>query len=74
VKTTVEIPDALYRQLKSAAALRGSSVRELIVRGLEQQLKAERDGKKDIKLPIIESKKPGRLRLTNRTIHEILFP
>jgi hypothetical protein len=75
VRTTVDIPDALYRQLKSAAALRGRSVRELIVRGIETQLNGDRQRKKGrIKLPIIESKRPGWLKLTNQTINEILFP
>jgi hypothetical protein len=75
MRTTVDIPDSLYRQLKSMAALQGCSVRELIVRGVETQLNGDPHKKKGrIKLPIIESKRPGWLKLTNRTINEILFP
>ncbi len=38
MKTTVEIPDALFRQAKSRAALQGIRLRDLIVRGLELAL------------------------------------
>jgi hypothetical protein len=76
VRTTVDIPDPVYRRLKSAAALRGCSVKDLVLLGV----KAELDGpqvkrkKKAIKLPILDSKRPGWLQLTNRRINEILFP
>jgi hypothetical protein len=75
MRTTVEIPDALYRQLKSAAALQGCSVKTLIVRGVESQLNGTGEAKKQrITLPLIKSKLPGRLKLSNRKINEILFP
>lgn len=35
MKTTVEIPDDLFRRAKAKAALEGIPLRELIVRGLE---------------------------------------
>ena len=75
MRTTVDIPDPLYRQLKSAAALRGCSVKELIVRGIEHQLNGGREtSKKRITLPLIESERPGHLKLTNRKINAVLFP
>jgi hypothetical protein len=33
VKTTVDIPDPVYRQLKGKAAVEGTSVKEIILRG-----------------------------------------
>jgi hypothetical protein len=74
--TTVEIPDPIYRRLKSAAALRGCSVKELVLRGVKAELEATgaRPKGKAIRLPLIDSKRPGCLRLTNRRINEILFP
>ncbi len=76
VRTTVDIPDSLYRQLKSKAALEGCSVRELILRGVQGELRPVKKGRKKgrIKLPLIESKRPGWLKLDNQTINEILFP
>jgi hypothetical protein len=76
VRTTVDIPDSTYRQLKAKAALRGCSVKALILRGVEAELKEQRpeQGKGRILLPLIKSKRPGWLRLSNKTIHEILLP
>ena len=39
MRTTVDIPDPLYRQLKGKAASEGRSVKELILRGVEQELR-----------------------------------
>lgn len=45
VRTTVDIPDPTYRQLKSKAALQGCSVKRLILRAVEAELNAERPRK-----------------------------
>jgi len=75
MRTTVDIPDPVYRQLKSKAALRGCSVKELILRGVEAELAVEkRKVGVRVSLPLIRSKRPGWLRLTNKTINEILLP
>ena len=39
MKTTVEVPDDLYRQAKAEAALRGCKFRELIEEGLHPALR-----------------------------------
>lgn len=72
----MDIPDPTYRQLKAKAALRGCSVKELILRGVETELNGEKGGqiRGRVALPLVKSKRPGRLRLNNKTIHEILFP
>lgn len=76
MRTTVDIPDPIYRRLKSRAATEGSSAKELILRGVKQILKGSpRGSKKRIKLPIIRSKSPGTLELDNAKIFEIIsFP
>ncbi len=38
MKTTLEIPDALFRKAKATAALRGQSLKELVNAALEQVL------------------------------------
>lgn len=75
MRTTVDIPDSMYRRLKSEAALRGCSVKDLVLRGVRAELQSQRSKRKrKVKLPIIDSKRPGSLKLTNRKINEILFP
>jgi hypothetical protein len=76
MRTTVDIPDPIYRQLKSRAALQGCSVKELLLRGVEAELNGARSrgAKGRITLPVVRSKRPGWLRLSNKTINEILLP
>jgi hypothetical protein len=76
MRTTVDIPDPIYRQLKSRAALQGCSVKQLILQGVETELSGEsgQRNKARISLPLIKSRQPGRLRLTNKAINEILLP
>lgn len=74
MRTTVDIPDATYRRLKASAAEQGCSVKELILRGVENQLENRKRSNR-IRLPIVRSKKPGTLHLTNDRIYEIIpFP
>ncbi len=76
MRTTVDIPDLVYRRLKSRAASEGSSAKELILRGVERVLKeGRRKGRKRVKLPIVRSKRPGTVSLDNAKIFEIIsFP
>jgi C-terminal processing protease CtpA/Prc len=73
MRTTLDIPDPVYRRLKSRAATEGSSAKELILRGVRQVLKEPRrkPGKR-VTLPIIRSKQPGTLQLDNEKIFEII--
>lgn len=72
----MDIPDPVYRRLKSRAASEGSSAKDLILRGVKQVLKERgRKSRRRIKLPIIRSKHPGTLELDNDKIFEIIsFP
>lgn len=76
MRTTIDIPDGLYRELKSRAARENVSVKKLIVRGVLVELRA-RPAKRNrrIKLPIIRSKRPGTLEMDNAKIYELIsFP
>jgi hypothetical protein len=76
VRTTVDIPDPLYRELKGKAASEGRSVKELILRSVEEELKSRRSrANRRVSLPIVRSKRPGSLKLDNAKIFEIIpFP
>lgn len=43
MKTTIELPDALFRRAKTEAARRGISLRELFTAGLQQALRSDSD-------------------------------
>ncbi len=40
MKTTIDIPDPLYRQAKIRAAERSTSLKNILLRGLERELSA----------------------------------
>jgi hypothetical protein len=76
MRTTVDIPDPIYRQLKARAATEGPSVKELILRGVQVELGGiATEPHRRIQLPIVPSQKPGTLRLDNAGIYEVIpFP
>ena len=75
MRTTVDIPDRMYRQLKSRAAREGSSTRALILRGVKEVLKTERlKAGVPVSLPIVRSKRPGAVTIDNARIYDIAFP
>jgi hypothetical protein len=76
MRTTVDIPDSLYRDLKSKAAGEGRSVKELILRGVEIELQLKpRRRRRPVSLPLVRSKQPGTVALDNAKIFEIIpFP
>jgi hypothetical protein len=76
MRTTVDIPDPLYRDLKSKAAGEGRSVKELILRGVEIELQlTPKRRRRPVTLPLVRSKQPGTVALDNAKIFEIIpFP
>ena len=76
MRTTVDIPDALYRELKSKAAREKRSVKELILRGVEGELRPRSKKRtRRVTFPLVPSKKPGTLDIDNAKIYEIIsFP
>jgi hypothetical protein len=49
VKTTVELPDALYRKLKSAAAEEGRSIKEILAEAVADRLRRGAGGESKAK-------------------------
>jgi len=45
MRTTVDIPDELYRSVKILAAERGATVRELVLEGLETVMRTRKTGR-----------------------------
>ena len=61
MRITLDIPDGLYLELKVRAARKGTSVKELLLRGIQAEMKSGESpsNRGRIKLPIIRSKKTG---------------
>jgi hypothetical protein len=76
MRTTVDIPNPVYRRLKTRAASEGSSVRALILRGVEQVVQGKpQPAARRVFPPLVPSKRPGSLRIDNARIYDIIgFP
>jgi hypothetical protein len=49
MKTTLEIPDDLFRQTKASAALRGESLKDFVTEALEAHLKRQPGGASSVR-------------------------
>ena len=76
MRTTIDIPDALYRRLRARAAREGRTAKALILRGVERVLSTrEPTPRRKVKLPLVASRRPGTLRLDNARIYDVIsFP
>jgi hypothetical protein len=78
MRTTVDFPDPVFREIKMRAASEGTTIRELILEGVALRLHRERAAARHTKhprFPQIRSKKPGSLKLGDEGVYEyISFP
>ena len=75
MRTTIDIPDVLYRRLRARAAKDGKPAKALILMGVEQVLESRPAARKKIVVPVIRSKRPGSLVLDNARIYDVIsFP
>lgn len=73
MRTTVDLPDPLFRQVESVAALRGSTLKHFIKGALQQAVTTDLALRsRKVRLPLIRSKHPGALQLTNADIENYL--
>jgi hypothetical protein len=73
MRTTIDLPDPVFKRLKATAALKGVSLKGIILAAVEKELQPGGLKKKRTKFPLIRSKEPGTLSLTNADIDEILL-
>ncbi|OGH59240.1 MAG: hypothetical protein A3G34_02870 [Candidatus Lindowbacteria bacterium RIFCSPLOWO2_12_FULL_62_27] len=77
MKTTLQLPDGLYRSLKVTAASEGRTLTELIQECLKKGLALMRSTSKrkhaPYRLPVIRSKRPGALNLTSEMMDALLW-
>jgi hypothetical protein len=74
MRTTIDLPDTLFRKTKATAALRGSTMKDLIVRAVEREV--ENPGptgtRHRVKLPLLHLKSGRKLDLTNFDFDDLL--
>jgi hypothetical protein len=72
MRTTIDLPDPLFRELKAFAARRGASLKSVIQHAVEEEVrKTERRAGRRLKFPLLPSREPGSLHLTNAEIEEL---
>lgn len=72
MKTTIEIPDELFREAKARAAMEGIKLKDLIAAALREKLNALPDDKpRRARFPIIESTNTG-LKITDEMVHDAI--
>jgi hypothetical protein len=75
MRTTIELPESVYRQSEQIARMKGFSVEQFVVQALERVLEAEPPspgGSKPIDFPLISSSHPGTLDLADFDFDDLL--
>lgn len=75
MRTTIELPESVYERSEQVAREKGFSIEQLIVRALERELAIEPvmyESSKQVSLPLIPSRQPGSLDLTDFDFDDLL--
>ena len=67
MRISLDLPDETFRRLEILAAERGVSLKQILRTAVERELRLHR-----VQLPLVESKRPGTLTLTNAEIEDFL--
>jgi metal-responsive CopG/Arc/MetJ family transcriptional regulator len=75
VRTTVDIPDGIYRELEVLAAQSGVSVRSLILKAVVSHFEPPAAPKRTrIGHPLVASSEPSAVSLSNCEVNDLLSP
>jgi len=78
MRTSIEIPDPVYREMKVRAASEGTTIRNLVLEGVAMRLRGASEvskRKRGPRFPVIRSQHPGSLRLGKEGVYEYIpFP
>jgi predicted DNA-binding ribbon-helix-helix protein len=74
MRTSIDLPDDLFRQLKILAADRRVTLKTLVERAVENEIArgGNQAPRRRLRFPILDSKEPGTLNLTNAEIEDLL--
>jgi uncharacterized protein YjaZ len=72
MKTTLELPDALFRKMKATAARQGCSIKHLVQEALAEKLARSEGGRKQTKPWMTLGGRLKHLRAENRRIERLI--
>jgi hypothetical protein len=74
MRTTIDLPDGLFRKAKAIASLKGLTLKQFITGAIERELSADNVPLKKhrITLPLVPSKRPSSVVLSGEMISRIL--
>jgi hypothetical protein len=79
MQTTLNLPDALYQKSEALAASRGATVEQFIVEAVKKEGQSNLGsaifgsfGDREVNLPVIRSRRPGALDLSNFDFDDLL--
>jgi hypothetical protein len=77
MRTTVDIPDSIYRDLKVRAATEGVTIKQIILDSLASNMRTgdSSEAKKRPQFPVLRATNPGALQLGEEGVYEYIpFP
>ncbi len=76
MRTTIDIPDDVYRKLKVKAAHEGVAVRRIVLRSIHREISHPPETSlRRLTEPILKSYAPGSIRIDNEQIYDLIgFP
>jgi len=73
MRTTIEIPDELFRHVKASAALRGMTLKDLVIQAIEREYNNNPPKKRPTtKLPVLPWKGKKKLDLSKFNFDDLL--
>jgi hypothetical protein len=74
MRTTIDLPDGLFRKAKAVSSLRGATLKEFITAAVEHELAGSsiRLEARRVEFPLVHSKHPGSIRVTPDRVAALL--
>lgn len=75
MRITIDLPDEVYRNLKTLAAKRGGTIRQILLEGLDLVQRESHRPKKRFELPVVRSGRADKLEINSEKIYDLIgFP
>jgi hypothetical protein len=75
MRTTIELPESVYRKGEEVARTQGVTIEEFILRTFERELKCQPEApspSRRVTLPLVPSKEPGTLDMKDFNFDDLL--